>query len=69
MSTQKNHEERKKYFKSLSSEERKKLIREKLKQQGLTEGSGVIEKNQSYYDQKEITDLIILTRFFQNNKK
>ena len=61
-------EERKKRFKSLSSKERKKLIRKKLSMQGLTEGSGVREKDQSSYDKEEMIDLILLTRFFQKNK-
>ena len=57
-------DERKKRFKMLSSEERKKLIREKLKIQGLIEGSGVREKNQASYDKKEMIDLIYLTKCF-----
>tara|TARA_B100001029_G_C14806557_1_gene309981 strand:+ start:386 stop:598 length:213 start_codon:yes stop_codon:yes gene_type:complete len=68
MKNSESKEERKKRFKSLSSEERKKLIREKLKQQGLIEGSGARETNQSSYDKKEMIDLILLTRCFQNNK-
>ena len=63
-----SREERKKRFKSLSSEERKKLIRKKLELQGLTEGSGVREEDQSSYDKEEMTDLILLTRCFQKNK-
>ena len=59
---------RKKRFKSLSSEERKILIRKKLELQGLTEGSGVKEKDQSAYDEEEVIDLIILTRCFQKNQ-
>ena len=61
-------EERKKRFRSLSSEERKKLIRKKLDLLGLTEGSGVREEDQSSYDKEEMTDLILLTRCFQKNK-
>ena len=68
MSNRESLEERKKRFKSLSSEERKMLIREKLELQGLTEGSGVREKDQSSYDKKEMIDLILLTRCFQKNK-
>ena len=63
-----SREERRKRFKSLSSEERRILIREKLKLQGLTEGSGVNQKDQSSYDKKEIIDLIVLTKYFQKNK-
>ena len=61
-------EERKIRFKKLSSEERKKLIRRKLKMQGLIEGSGLKEKDQSLYDKKEMMDLILITRCFQNSK-
>ena len=68
MSSGESREERKKRFKSLSSTERKILIRRKLEQQGLTEGSGVREKDQSSYDKKEILDLILLTKCFQKNK-
>ena len=68
MKNDESREERKKRFKSLSSEERKKLIRKKLELQGLTEGSGVREEDQSSYDKEEMTDLILLTRCFQKNK-
>tara|TARA_B100001029_G_scaffold136918_1_gene115932 strand:+ start:708 stop:923 length:216 start_codon:yes stop_codon:yes gene_type:complete len=60
--------ERRQRFKILSSEERKKLIRKKLKNQCLTEGSGVREKDQSSYDKEEIIDLILLTRCFQKKR-
>ena len=68
MNKSESSEERKKRFKSLSSAERKMLIRKKLELQGLTEGSGVREKDQSAYDKEEIIDLILITRCFQNNK-
>ena len=68
MNNDESREERKKRFKSLSSEERKKLIRKKLELQGLTEGSGVRKEDQSSYDKEEMTDLILLTRCFQKNK-
>ena len=61
-------EERSKRFKELSSEERKRLIRKKLKAQYLTEGSGVIAKDQSSYDKEEMIDLIRLTSCLQKNK-
>ena len=67
MNNVESHEERRKRFKNLSSEERKILIRKKLEQQGLTEGSGVSEKDQSSYENEEMIDLIILTRCFQKN--
>ena len=68
MNNDESREERKKRFKRLSSEERKKLIRKKLELQGLREGSGVREEDQSSYDKEEMTDLILLTRCFQKNK-
>ena len=68
MNNSESREERKKRFKSLSSAERKILIRKKLELQGLTEGSGVRDKDQSSYDNEEIIDLILLTRCFQKNK-
>ena len=68
MNNDESREERKKRFKRLSSEERKKLIRKKLELQGLREGSGVKEEDQSSYDKEEMTDLILLTRCFQKNK-
>ena len=61
-------EDRKKFFKSLSSEERKKLIREKLKKQGLIEGSGVKGKDQLSYDNSEVIDLILLTHCLKKNR-
>ena len=68
MNNSKNREQRKKRFKGLSSEERKMLIRKKLELQGLKEGSGVREKDQSSYKKQEIIDLILITRCFQKNK-
>ena len=61
-------EERKKRFKNLSSEERKILIRKKLALQGLTEGSGVRGKEKSSYENKELIDLILLTRCLKKIK-
>ena len=68
MNNGESREDRKKRFKSLSSEERKILIRKKLELQGLTEGSGVREEDQSSYDKDEMIDLILLTRCIQKNK-
>ena len=68
MNNSKSREEKEKRFKSLSSAERKILIRKKLELQGLTEGSGVSGKDQSSYDKEEMIDLILLTRCFQKNK-
>ena len=68
MRNSKSPKERKKRFKNLSSAERKMLIRKKLELQGLTEGSGVREKDQSSYDKEEMIVLILLTRCLQKNK-
>ena len=48
----------------MSSDERKALIREKMKAAGLKEGSGVSGKDLSSYDQDEIWDLIQVTSSF-----
>ena len=61
----KAREERNTHFKNLSSAERKILIRKKLEQQGLSEGSGVREKDQSSYDNEEMIELILLTKCFK----
>ena len=68
MSNSESREDRRRRFKSLSSEERKILIRKKLKLQGLIEGSGVREKDQNSYDKEEMINLILLTKCFQNKK-
>ena len=68
MNISESREERKKRLKSLSSEERKIMIRKKIELQGLTEGSGVGGKDKSSYDKDEMIDLILLTRCFQKNK-
>tara|TARA_Y100001968_G_scaffold82643_1_gene73674 strand:- start:2717 stop:2911 length:195 start_codon:yes stop_codon:yes gene_type:complete len=61
MNKSENQKGRKDRFKQLTSEERKLLIRNKLKKQGLIEGSGVQKKDQSSYDKQEIIDLIKIT--------
>ena len=68
LKTNEDQKEREKRFKRLSSEERRSLIRKKLKMQGLTEGSGLKEKDQSSYNKEEIKDLILITRCFQKIK-
>ena len=68
MKNSESSQNRRKRFKNLSSAERKILIRKKLELQGLTEGSGVREKDQSSYDKEEMIDLILLTKCFQKNK-
>ena len=67
MEKSESREERKKRFKNLSNEERKILIRKKLELQGLSEGSGVREKDQTSYDNKEVIDLILLTKCLRKN--
>jgi len=68
MNNSESREQRKNRFKRLSSAERKILIRKKLDLQGLTEGSGVRDKDPSSYDKEEMIDIILLTRCFQKNK-
>jgi hypothetical protein len=64
MTYQETPKERNKRFKAMSSDERKALIREKMKAEGLREGSGVPGKDLSSYDRDEIWDLIQVTRCF-----
>ncbi len=64
MRNQESPEDRKKRFKSMSSSERRILIRKKMKTQGLEEGSGVSGKGLSSYASDEIWDLIQVTRYF-----
>ena len=71
MTTQETPRERNKRFKEMSSHERKALIRQKMKKEGLSEGRGVPGKDLSSYERNEIWDLIQLTRYFpemQRNK-
>ena len=56
-----NKEERKKFFKSMSSTERQKLILKKMKTLGLEVGSGVPNKK---YDTKEVYELIHIANCF-----
>tara|TARA_Y100001968_G_C19314382_1_gene695861 strand:+ start:541 stop:912 length:372 start_codon:yes stop_codon:yes gene_type:complete len=64
MSNKETPAERKKRFKRMTSIERKALIREKMKAEALTEGSGVEGRNLASYKQDEIWDLIQITRCF-----
>ncbi len=61
MINQETDEERKKRIKRMSSADRKKLIREKMKAAGLEEGSGV---KGATYDEDEVWDLIRITSCF-----
>ena len=64
MATKESREERKERFKSMSSDQRKALIRAKMKAEGLQEGSGVPGKDLSSYDRDEVWDLIQVTSCF-----
>ena len=55
-------EERTKRFQAMSSYQRQDLLRQKMKAQGLLEGSGV--KPLSSYDTNEVWDLIQITSCF-----
>ncbi len=68
MAIKESNEERKERFQVMSSDERKALIREKLKAAGLQEGSGVQGKDLSSYDKDEIWDLIQVTSCFPEMK-
>ena len=64
MATKETPKERNARFRALSSEERKLLIRKKLSDQGLIEGSGVSGKDLSSYEKEEIIDLLLITKCF-----
>ena len=61
--------DRKKRFKRMSSEERQLLIREKMRMEGLEEGSGVKRSQASNYAEDEIRELIEITSCFPELKK
>ncbi len=69
MTNQESSGERRERFKAMSSDERKALIREKMKAEGLQEGSGIPGKKLSSYDQDEIWDLIEVTSCFPEMQK
>ena len=54
-------EERKKKYKSMSSQERQELILKKMKARGIEVGSGVPNKN---YDSEEVYELIHIANCF-----
>ncbi len=64
MAIQESSKARKERFRAMCSHERKALIREKLKAQGLQEGSGVPGKDLSSYERDEVWDLIQITSRF-----
>ncbi len=69
MATKETNEQRRKRFKSMSSNERKALIREKMKAKGLQEGSGVSGKDLSSYDRDEVWELIQITSCFSEMQR
>jgi len=54
-------EERRKKYKSMSSQERQELILEKMKTKGIEVGSGVLDKK---YDNEEVYELIHIAKCF-----
>mgnify|MGYP001346492995 CR=1 FL=1 len=65
MTRKETAEERKKRFIAMTSAERKLLIRLKMKQNGIEEGSGVLGAT---YDEDELWDLIRITSCFSEMK-
>ncbi len=55
-------EERRKKYKSMSSQERQELILKKMKAKGIEVGSGVLNKN---YDSEEVYELIHIAKCFR----
>ena len=56
-----NKEERTKKFKSMSSMQRQELILKKMKERGISVGSGIPNKK---YDSKEVYELIRIANCF-----
>ena len=56
-----NKEERRKKYKSMTSQERQELIIKKMKAKGIKVGSGVPNKN---YESEEVYDLIHIANYF-----
>ena len=56
-----NKEERRKRFKSMTSQQRQELILKKMKDKGIEVGSGVPNKE---YDKKEVYELIHIANCF-----
>ena len=61
-----NKSERIKEFKSMSSDERKKLILKKMKRKGIEVGSGIPNKK---YNSKEVYELIQIVKCFPELRK
>lgn len=60
------NKERKEFFKSLSSVERKKLILQKMYEKGIKPGSGVPNK---IYDNSEVENIIKIVSCFPDLRK
>ena len=56
-----NKEERRKKYKSMTSQQRQELILQKMKAKGIEVGSGVPDKK---YDSEEIYELIHIAKYF-----
>ena len=56
-----NKEERRKKFKSMTSQERQELILKKMKDKAIEVGSGVPDKK---YDREEVYELIHIANYF-----
>ena len=67
MSNIESPEERSRRYRTLTSNERKRLIRKRLKSLGLSEGSGVYKNEKSSNDSGELRDLILITKYFFKN--
>ena len=61
-----NKSERTNEFKSMSSDERKKLILKKMKRKGIEVGSGIPNKK---YNSKEVNELIQIVNWFPELRK
>ena len=61
-----NKSERIKEFKSMSSDDRKKLILKKMKRKGIEVGSGIPNKK---YNSKEVNELIQIVNYFPELRK
>ena len=61
-----NKEERIKFFRSLTSSERKELILRKMKAKGINVGSGVLNKK---YDSSEVYELIQIASCLKELRK
>ena len=61
-----NKEERRKKYKSMTSQQRQELILKKMKAKGIEVGSGVPDKK---YDSEEVYELIYIANCFPEFKR